>query len=56
VALPKAELHVHLHRAMRPATVVELGAAAGLTVADPRAFIDFAGFQVIHRAARACVT
>jgi adenosine deaminase len=56
LALPKAELHLHLHGAMRPATVAELSAATGLTVTDPRAFTDFAGFQVIYRAARACVT
>ncbi len=56
LALPKAELHLHLHGAMRPATVAELSAATGLTVADPRAFTDFAGFQVIYGAARACVT
>jgi adenosine deaminase len=56
LALPKAELHLHLHGAMRPATVAELSAATGLTVADPRAFTDFAGFQVIYGAARVCVT
>ena len=55
-SLPKAELHLHLHGAMRPSTLVELSTAAGLTAPDPRAFADFDGFQVIYRAARACVT
>ena len=54
--LPKAELHLHLHGAMRPSTLVDLSAAAGLRAPDPRAFADFAGFQVIYRAARTCVT
>jgi hypothetical protein len=34
LALPKAELHLHLHGATRRATVAELSAATGLTVAD----------------------
>jgi adenosine deaminase len=55
-SLPKAELHLHLHGAMRASTLVELSMAAGLTAPDPRAFADFDGFQVIYRAARACVT
>ena len=55
-SLPKAELHLHLHGAMRPSTFVELSTAAGLTAPDPRAFCGFDGFQVIYRAARSCVT
>jgi adenosine deaminase len=52
-SLPKAELHLHLHGAMRRSTLVELSTAAGLTAPDPRAFADFTGFQPIYRAAHA---
>jgi adenosine deaminase len=36
--------------------LVEWSAAAGIIAPDPRAFADFAGFQRIYGAARACVT
>ncbi|HEU5421354.1 MAG TPA: adenosine deaminase [Streptosporangiaceae bacterium] len=49
-ALPKAELHVHLLGAMRPATLVELTASAGLPAADPRGFSTFAEFQQTFQA------
>ncbi len=50
-ALPKAELHLHLLAAMRPATLVELAAEAGRTAPDPQGFTTFAGFQQIFHAA-----
>lgn len=48
--LPKAELHLHLLGAMRPATLVDLSAEAGCEVPDPRGFTTFAGFQSIFPA------
>ena len=41
--LPKAELHVHLDSALRPATMVELARDAGFTLptTDPAALRDF---------------
>ncbi|MCX4749495.1 adenosine deaminase [Kitasatospora sp. NBC_01287] len=50
-SLPKAELHLHLLAAMRPATLAELAAEAGRTAPDPRGFTSFAEFQqVFHEA------
>ncbi|MEV7007785.1 adenosine deaminase [Streptosporangium sp. NPDC051022] len=49
--LPKAELHLHLLAAMRPATLAELAAEDGRTAPDPRAFTTFTEFQRIFQAA-----
>lgn len=49
--LPKAELHLHLLAAMRPATLIELAAEAGRTAPDPRGFSTFAEFQQVFQAA-----
>ncbi|MFJ2958887.1 hypothetical protein [Streptomyces sp. NPDC087270] len=46
-ALPKAELHLHLLAAMRPATLAELASDAGRAAPDPRGFADFEGFQQV---------
>lgn len=50
-ALPKAELHLHLLAAMRPATLAELASDAGREAPDPRGFADFEGFQQVYAAA-----
>jgi adenosine deaminase len=55
-SLPKADLHLHLVGAMRPATMVELSTAAGLTAPDPRVFAGFGEFQVVYGAAKAGLT
>ena len=49
--LPKAELHLHLLAAMRPATLAELAAEDGRSAPDPRGFTDFPGFQRVFNAA-----
>lgn len=49
--LPKAELHLHLLGAMRPATLDQLAAEAGLVAPDPRGFTTFAEFQKVFQAA-----
>ncbi|GAA1960499.1 adenosine deaminase [Kitasatospora viridis] len=49
--LPKAELHLHLLAAMRPATLAELAAEDGREAPDPQGFTDFAGFQQVFHAA-----
>jgi len=48
--LPKAELHVHLIAAMRPATLAELAAAEGIDAPDPRVFASFADFLLLFQA------
>lgn len=50
-ALPKAELHLHLLAAMRPATLAELAAENGIEAPDPRAFTNFGEFQRVFQAA-----
>jgi len=49
--LPKAELHLHTVGAMRPATMSELAAQAGMNAPDPRGFTSFAEFEDVFRAA-----
>ena len=49
LALPKAELHVHLEGSLEPATVVELAARHGVTVSEAEVaaryqYADFRGF------------
>jgi adenosine deaminase len=54
-ALPKANLHLHLTGAMRPATLAELAARAGRTVPPPLvpdAVHDWSAFQARYDAAR----
>ncbi|MFB9237952.1 adenosine deaminase [Plantactinospora siamensis] len=55
-ALPKANLHLHLTGAMRPATLAELAARAGLPVPrplPPDVVHDWSAFQTRYDAARA---
>jgi adenosine deaminase len=57
-ALPKANLHLHLTGAMRPATLVELAAVHGLTVPPPLPMggaHPWEAFQTRYDAARACI-
>jgi adenosine deaminase len=49
--LPKAHLHIHLEGAMRPATLHELAAAAGLDVPPIRGFGNFGAFSGMYVAA-----
>jgi adenosine deaminase len=50
-ALPKAHLHIHLEGAMRPATLSELAADAGISVPPIRGFGSFAAFSGMYVAA-----
>lgn len=57
-ALPKANLHLHLTGAMRPATLVELAALYGLSVPPPMPAGEthpWEAFQSRYDAARACI-
>src|SRR5882762_2516744 len=49
--LPKGHLHVHLEGAMRPATLVELAARAGVEVPEIRGYGNFTAFADTYLAA-----
>jgi adenosine deaminase len=49
--LPKAELHLHMVGALRPATLTDFATTAGATAPDPHRFTTFTEFQVIFQAA-----
>lgn len=49
--LPKAHLHLHVEASMRPATLAELAAAAGIEVPTVRGFGSFAAFADMYVAA-----
>lgn len=55
--LPKAQLHLHLAGAMRPATLAELAARHGVQVPshDARSVSDWTKFQQMYDAARAVI-
>ncbi|QYG93149.1 adenosine deaminase [Iamia sp. SCSIO 61187] len=50
-ALPKAHLHIHLEGAMRPETLTELAAVAGIPVPPIRGFGSFTAFAGMYLAA-----
>ena len=50
-ALPKAHLHVHLEGAMRPDTLAELAADAGIPVPETRGYGSFSAFSDMYVAA-----
>lgn len=54
-ALPKAHLHVHLEGAMRPATLAELAATAGVDVPPIRGYRGFTEFGDRYKAASALI-
>jgi adenosine deaminase len=53
--LPKAHLHLHLEGAMRPATLAELAAEAGVAVPPVRGYASFGEFGLQYRAASALI-
>jgi adenosine deaminase len=55
VALPKAELHVHLEAAMRPSTAAELADRYGLPAARPGPYRGLPDFVAAYETARALV-
>jgi adenosine deaminase len=54
--LPKAHLHLHLEGAMRPTTLGELAAEAGVPVPPVRGYASFAEFGLQYRAASALLS
>ncbi len=54
--LPKAHLHIHLEGAMRPETLHEVAAEAGLEVPPIRGFGNFSAFSGMYQAACAILT
>lgn len=53
--LPKAHLHLHLDGAMRPSTLAELAAAAGIAAPLPAGYGSFAAFTGTITAAARCL-
>ena len=53
--LPKAHLHLHLEGAMRPATLAELAAEAGVPMPPIRGYTSFGEFGLQYRAASALI-
>lgn len=49
--LPKAHLHLHLEGAMRPRTLVDLAASAGVPVPETRGYGSFTAFAGLYLAA-----
>ena len=53
--LPKAHLHLHLEGAMRPATLAQLAAVAGVPTPPIRGYTSFGEFGLQYRAAAALI-